>query len=131
MCVVCLLLCDGQKPVSQGFRTVRDITLCSRTATIPSRMANGECAQISAHPCESVASTSDNHNFLVQTPICAILDSTENLLSLEFYKMKCSSKPWAEHWAKSWTVEEWSVLVFGTSVFGTSLYLKCLWLFMA
>ena len=36
------------------------------------------CAQISAHPCESVASTLDCHNFLVRTPIRAFLDSTES-----------------------------------------------------
>ena len=27
------------------------------------------CAQISVHPCESAASTSDDHNFPAQTPI--------------------------------------------------------------
>ena len=46
------------------------------------------CAQISAHPCESAAPTSDDHNFLVQTPIRTFLDSTESSLSLKFYKMK-------------------------------------------
>ena len=30
MCVVWLLLCDGQRMVSQGFGTVRDLTLCSK-----------------------------------------------------------------------------------------------------
>ena len=98
---------------------------------ILSIMANGECAQISAHPCESTASTSDGHNSLVQTPIHVFLDSTKCLLSLEFNKIKCSAKPWAKHWARSQIVEEWSVLVFGTSVFGTGLYLKCLGLRMA
>ena len=62
---------------------------------IPSRMANGECAQISAHLCESVVSTSDGHNFLVRTPIRAFLDSTKSSLSLEFNKIKFSAKPWA------------------------------------
>ena len=42
------------------------------------------CAKISAHPCESVASTSDGHNFPVRTPICTFLDSTESSLSVEF-----------------------------------------------
>ena len=59
---------------------------------IPSRMANRECAHISTHPCESTASTSDNYNFLVQTPIHMFLDSMENSLSLEFNKMKCLAK---------------------------------------
>ena len=50
------------------------------------------CAQISAHPCVSAASTLDGHNFLVQTSICAFLDSTESSSSLEFNKIKCSAK---------------------------------------
>ena len=45
------------------------------------------CTQIFAHPCESVVSTLDGHNFLVRTPIRAFLDSTEILLSLEFNKI--------------------------------------------
>ena len=49
-------------------------------------------AQISAHPCESAASTLDGHNFLVRTPIHAFLDSTEIQSSLEFNKIKCSTK---------------------------------------
>ena len=50
------------------------------------------CAQIFAHPCESVASTLDDHNFLVRTTICAFLDSTESSSSLEFNKIKSSAK---------------------------------------
>ena len=69
------------------------------------------CAQISAHRCKSASSTSDSHNFLVQTPICVFLDSTERSLSLEFNKMKFLAKTWAEHWAGSEIVEEWFVLV--------------------
>ena len=48
--------------------------------------------QISAHPCESTASTLNRHNFLVQTPICSFLDSTESSSSLEFNKIKYSAK---------------------------------------
>ena len=58
----------------------------------PKQNGKRGCAQISAHPCESAASTLDGHNFLVRTPIRAFLDSTESLLSLEFNKIKCSSK---------------------------------------
>ena len=50
------------------------------------------CAKISAHPCESAASTLDGHNFLVRTPIHAFLDSTESSSSLEFNKIKFSAK---------------------------------------
>ena len=57
------------------------------------------CAQISARPYESAASTSDDHNFSVRTPICTFLDSMEILLSLEFNRMKFSTKTWAKHWA--------------------------------
>ena len=64
-----------------------------RDGKIMSRMANGECAQIFAHPCESAASTLDGHNFLVRTPIYAFLDSTESSFNLEFCKMKWSAKP--------------------------------------
>ena len=73
------------------------------------------------HPCESATLTSDDHNFPIRTPICALLDSTESYLSLEFNKMKCLTKPWAG----SWIVGERSVLIFETFVFGTVLYLKC------
>ena len=89
------------------------------------------CTQIFVHPCESAASTSDDHNFLVRTPIRSFLDSPKSSSSLEFNKTKCSAKLWAEHWAGSRTVEEWSVLVSKTSVFGTGLYLKCLGLRLA
>ena len=98
----------------------------------PKQNGKRGCAQISAHPCKSAASTSDDHNFLIQTLIRSFLDSTESSLSLEFNKMKCSAKPWAEHWARSRTVEEWSFLVSrSTSVFRTGLYLKWLGLRMA
>ena len=50
------------------------------------------CAQIFAHPCESAASTLDDHNFLVRTPIRAFLDSTESSLNIEFNKINFSSK---------------------------------------
>ena len=87
----------------------------------------GGVAQISAHSCESVASTSNNHNFLIRTPIRAFLNSTESSFSLEFNKIEFSSKTWSEEW----TVEEWSILVFGTFGLGTGLYLKFLELRMA
>ena len=50
------------------------------------------CAQISAHPCESAASTLNGHNFLVRTPIRSFLDSMESSLSIEFNKIKFSAK---------------------------------------
>ena len=57
----------------------------------PEQNGKRGCAQISAHPCESVASTLDDHNFLVRTPIYAFLDSTESSLSLEFNKIRFST----------------------------------------
>ena len=101
-----------------GVLGLSEIEHCVPRCKISSRMENGECAQISAHPCKSTASTSDDHNFLVQTPIPAFLDSMERSLSLKFNKIKCSAKTWVEHRARSQIVEEWFVLVFGTSVFG-------------
>ena len=58
----------------------------------PEQNGKRRCAQISAHPCESAASTLDGHNFLVRTPILAFLDSTESSSSLEFNKIKFSAK---------------------------------------
>ena len=50
----------------------------------PEQNGKRGCAQISAHPCESTASTLDGNKFLVRTPIRAFLDSTKSSLSLEF-----------------------------------------------
>ena len=58
----------------------------------PEQNGKRGCAQISAHPCESAVSTLDDYNYLVRTPICAFLDSTESSLSLEFNKIKFSAK---------------------------------------
>ena len=52
----------------------------------PEHKGKRGCAQISAHPYESTASTLDGHNFLIRTPIHAFLDSTEISLRLEFNK---------------------------------------------
>ena len=54
----------------------------------PEQNGKRGCAQISAPPCESVASTLNDHNFLVRTPIRLFLDSTESLSSIEFNKIK-------------------------------------------
>ena len=54
----------------------------------PEQNGKRGCAQISVHPCELAASTLDDHNFLVRTPIRAFLDSTESSLSIEFNKIK-------------------------------------------
>ena len=77
----------------------------------PEQNGKRGCAQILAHPCESAASTSENHNFPVRTPICTFLDSTESTLSLEFNRIKLSAKTLADYWAGSRKVEEWSFLV--------------------
>ena len=58
----------------------------------PEQNGKRGCAQISAHPFESAASTLDGHNFLVRTPICAFLDSTKSSSSLEFNKINLSAK---------------------------------------
>ena len=114
-----------------GVSGLSDIEHCIPRRKNPEQNGKRGCAQIFAHPCESVASTLDGHKFLVRTPIRVFLDSTESSLSPKFYKMKCSAKMWAEHWVGSWTVEEWSIMVSRTYVFGTGLYLKCLGLRMA
>ena len=63
----------------------------------PEQNGKRGCVQISAHPCESAVSTLDGHNFLVRTPICVFLDSTEISLSIEFNNINFSSKMYAEH----------------------------------
>ena len=58
----------------------------------PEQNGKRGCAQISAHPYESAASTLDGHNFLVRTLIPTFLDSTESSSSLEFNKIKYLAK---------------------------------------
>ena len=71
---------------------------CPRPNTVfwddknPEQNGKWRCAQIFAHPCESVVSTLDGHNFLVRTLIHAFLDSTEILLNIEFNKINLSAK---------------------------------------
>ena len=45
---------------------------------------------------KSASSTSDGHNFLVRTPICAFLDSMESFLSLESNHMPVNGI-WCSH----------------------------------
>ena len=63
----------------------------------PKQNSKRGCAQIFAHPYESAASTLDDHNFPIRTPICTFLDSRENSLSLEFNRINFLAKTWAEH----------------------------------
>ena len=69
-----------------------EIEHCVSGQQNPEQNGKRGCAQISAYPCESAASTLDDHNFLVRTPIHAFLDSTESSSSLEFNKIKLSAK---------------------------------------
>ena len=69
-----------------------EIEHCVSGQQNPEQNGKRGCAQISAHPCESTTSTFDGHNFLVRTPICSFLDSTERMSSLEFNKINLSSK---------------------------------------
>ena len=75
-----------------GVLELSKIEHCVSGQQNPEQNGKRGCAQISAHPCESAASTLDDHNFLVRTPIHAFLDSTESSSSLEFNKMKCFAK---------------------------------------
>ena len=89
MCVVWLVLCDGKIYGVLGLSEIEHCVL--RWQNLEQNGKRG-CAQISAHPCESVASTLDSHNFLVRTTIHAFLDSKKISLSLELNKIKCSAK---------------------------------------
>ena len=117
--------------VKGQFHGVSGLSIVFRDNKNPEQSGKRGCAQISLHPCESVASTSDDHNFPVRTPIFTFLDSVKSSLSIEFNRIKFSAKTWAEHWAGSRKVEEWSVMGSGTPVFLIGLYMKCLGLRMA
>ena len=87
-------VCDGvmAKDPFYGVSGLSEIRHCVLGWQNPEQNGKRECAQISAHPCESAASTLDGHNFFVRTPIRAFLDSTERSSSLEFNKIKFSAK---------------------------------------
>ena len=87
-------VCDGVMVKDQfyGVSGLSEIGHCVLGWQNPEQNGKRGCAQISAHPCESAASTLDGHNFFVQTPIRAFLDSTESSSSLAFNKIKCSAK---------------------------------------
>ena len=89
--------CGTVKDWFHGVSGLSETEHCVSGRKNPEQNEKWGCAHISAHPCESVASNLNDHNFLVQTPIRVFLESTERSLSVEFYRMKCSSKPWAEH----------------------------------
>ena len=80
-----------------GVSQLSEIEHCVLGQRNPEENGKWECAQIFAHLCELAAPTSDDHNFPIRNPICTFLDSTESSLSLEFNRMKCSAKKWAEH----------------------------------
>ena len=89
-----------------GVLGLSEIEHCVLGQQNPKQNGKRGCAYISAHPCELAESTSDDHNFLIQTSIPMFLDSMENSFSLEFNKIKCLSKMCDEQWAGSRTVEE-------------------------
>ena len=102
------VVCDWVMIKDQFFRVsgLSETKHCVLEWKNPEQNGKRGCAQISAHPCESAASTLDDHNFLVRTPIRAFLDSSEISLSLKFNKIKFSTKMLAEHRARSRIVEE-------------------------
>ena len=87
-------VCDCVMVKDQFYRVSRlsETEHCVLGWKNPEHNGKWECAQISAHPCESATSTLDDHNFLVRTLIHAFLESTERSLSLEFNKIKFSAK---------------------------------------
>ena len=113
--------CVMVKDRFRGVLGLSETEHCAPGQQNPKQNYKWGCAQISAHPCESAASTLGDHNFPVRTLICMFLNPTEISLSLEFNRIKCSAKTWAEHWAGSWKVEEWFFLVFRTFDFGIGL----------
>ena len=90
--VCCVCDCVMVKDRFHGVLGLSETEHCVSGQQNPEQNGKRGCAQISAPPCESAASTLDGHNFLVRTPICAFLDSTEISLSLEFNKIKFPAK---------------------------------------
>ena len=74
-----------------------EIEHCVSGQQNPEQNGKRGCAQIFAHPSESVVSTLDDHNFPVRTTIHPFLDSTKISSSLEFIKINCSVKMKSEH----------------------------------
>ena len=74
--------CVMVKDQFYGVLGLSEIEHCVLGWKNPEHNGKRGCAQISAYPCESVASTLDDHNFLVRTPIHAFFDSTEISSSL-------------------------------------------------
>ena len=89
--------CVMVKERFHGVLGLSEIEHCVLGVQNPEQNGKRGCAQISAHPCEPAGSTLDGDNFLVRTLIFLFLDSKESSLSLEFNKIKCSAKMWAEH----------------------------------
>ena len=84
--------CVMVKDKFYGVSGLSEIEHCVLGWQNPEQNGKRGCAQISAHPCESAASTLDDHNFPVRTSIRAFLDSTESSLSLKFNKIKFLAK---------------------------------------
>ena len=84
--------CVMVKDQFYGVLGLSETEYCVLVRKNPERNGKRGCAQISAHPCESDASTLGGHNFLVRTPIYAFLYSKEISLSLEFNKINFFAK---------------------------------------
>ena len=87
-------VCDCVMVKDQFHRVLgqSEIEHCVSGQQNPEQNGKRGCAQISAHPCELAMSTLDDHNFIVRTPICVFLDSTESSLSIDLNKINFSSK---------------------------------------
>ena len=80
------------------------LSTTSRNLANLNRMENEGMPEFSHHPCESAAPTSDDHNFLIRTPICVFLDSTERSLSLEFREDEVLSQ------TMGWFMDSWGTV---------------------
>ena len=86
-----------------------EIEHCVSGQQNPEHNGKRGCAQISAHPCESVASTLDGHNFLAQKCWLKIWLSNGQFrngpfwfLELLFSKPVCNRNAWGLHMARAW-----------------------------
>ena len=84
--------CVMVKDRCHGVLGLSEIEHCVSGQQNPKQNGKRGCAHIFAHLCILAASTSDGHNFLVQTSIRVFVDFTKSSFSLEFNKIKCLAK---------------------------------------
>ena len=80
-----------------GFQDCSKPNTVFRDSEIPSRKANGGVPKFPHTIVNRQHQLRMTITFPFELRFCTFLNSTESLLSVEFNRMKCSAKTWAEH----------------------------------